>query len=170
MGLDDFKVNQETKVIDATKKVRVGFIGCGWIAGSHITALLKQPDVEIVAGCDLIPGKAEAKFAELEVPTGAKFFTDYKEMLSDDEIDAVYVASPHLCHAEQTVLALDFGKHVLCEKMIAADLDGFLAQKAACIRSGKVLLEAMRPDFDGSFDLIREALPQKDMFFPTERL
>ena len=49
MGLDDFKVNQEKKVIDATKKVRIGFIGTGWIADSHIKALLNQPDAEIVA-------------------------------------------------------------------------------------------------------------------------
>ena len=36
MGLDDFKVNQEVKEIDTSKKLRVGFIGCGWIADSHM--------------------------------------------------------------------------------------------------------------------------------------
>ena len=60
MGLDDFKVNQEVKTIDASKKLRVGIIGCGWIADAHMKSYLKQPDVEIVAGADLIPGKAKA--------------------------------------------------------------------------------------------------------------
>ena len=44
----------------ADKKLRIGFIGTGGIANSHIAAYLKQPDVEIVALADLIPGKAEA--------------------------------------------------------------------------------------------------------------
>ena len=61
-GLDAFKFNQETKNVDAAKKVRIGIIGTGWIADSHIRSYKKQPDVEIVAGCDLIPGKAAAFF------------------------------------------------------------------------------------------------------------
>ena len=47
--------------IDTDCKLRVGIIGCGWIAGSHIDCYKRMPDVEVVAGCDLIPGKA-AKF------------------------------------------------------------------------------------------------------------
>ena len=58
----DFNVGNGEAVVDASKKVRVGIIGCGWIAGAHMNALIKQPDVEIVAGCDLIPGKAAAFF------------------------------------------------------------------------------------------------------------
>ena len=61
--LDAFKENQEKGAkIDAKKKVRVGIIGTGWIADAHMQSYLRQPDVEIVAGADLIPGKAEAFF------------------------------------------------------------------------------------------------------------
>ena len=50
-NLDAFKeVHNETK-IDTSKKFRIGFIGCGWIAGNHLNALKNQPDVEIVAKC-----------------------------------------------------------------------------------------------------------------------
>ena len=60
--LDEFKeVHVENKV-DASKKLRVGIIGTGWIADAHIASYMKQPDVEIVAGADLIPGKAAAFF------------------------------------------------------------------------------------------------------------
>ena len=55
-GLDAFKENQETAVVDASKKVKIGIIGTGWIAESHISAYKKMPDVEIVAMADLIPG------------------------------------------------------------------------------------------------------------------
>ena len=63
MGLDDFKHNQEKQVIDTNRRMRVGIIGTGWIAEAHIKSYLKQPDVDIVAGADLIPGKAK-KFVE----------------------------------------------------------------------------------------------------------
>ena len=49
-----------------------------------------------------------------------KAYADYSRMLCDDGIDAVYVASPTMCHAEQAIAALTAGKDVLCEKMIAA--------------------------------------------------
>ena len=58
-GLDAFEKNQEVQVIDTSKKVRIAIIGTGWIAESHISALKKMEDVEIVALADLIPGKAE---------------------------------------------------------------------------------------------------------------
>ena len=60
--LDAFKESHEVTVVDTTKKLRVGIIGTGWIADAHIKSYLKQLDVEIVAGADLIPGKAEAFF------------------------------------------------------------------------------------------------------------
>ncbi len=88
-------------------------------------------------------GKAFAKKHNI-----GKVYTDYSTMLKDTEIDAIYIASPTMCHAEQAILALDAGMHVLCEKMIAATYPEFLLMKAARTRSGKVLIEAMRPDFD----------------------
>jgi Fe-S cluster assembly scaffold protein SufB len=51
--LDAFKENQSKTVVDASKKVRVGIIGTGWIADAHIVSYLHQPDVEIVAGCGI---------------------------------------------------------------------------------------------------------------------
>ena len=50
--LDEFKVNQNQTVIDTNRKLRIGFIGTGWIAKAHIKSYLNQPDVEIVAGAE----------------------------------------------------------------------------------------------------------------------
>jgi len=61
-NLDAFKEVQEEVVIDTSKKVRVGIIGTGWIADSHMRSFMNQPDVEIVASADLVEGKAEAFF------------------------------------------------------------------------------------------------------------
>ena len=57
----DFNVEHD-KEIDSSKKLKVGIIGTGWIADAHIQQYVQMPDVEIVAGADLVEGKAEAFF------------------------------------------------------------------------------------------------------------
>ena len=84
-GLNTFTA-QITETVDTTRKMRVGIIGCGWIAASHIKAYLAQPDVEVVAGADLIPGKAEAFFKKYGVE-GVKQFI----------LDTVFKAGPNPC-------------------------------------------------------------------------
>ncbi len=138
------------------KKLRIGAIGTNFISDKFAEAahLSKKAELVAIYSRKLDTGAAFAARHELK-----KVYADYEQMLSDSDIDAIYVASPHICHAEQAVMALESGKHVLCEKMIAADLEGFLAQRAAAERSGKVLLEAMRPDFDPALQIIKNALP-----------
>ena len=63
-SLDAFKEDQTVVEIDSSKKVRIGIIGTGWIAGAHMREYLKMPDVVITAGADLIDGKAEKFFKD----------------------------------------------------------------------------------------------------------
>lgn len=139
------------------RKIRFAIVGTNFISDRfrEAAALSEKAEVTAVYSRKFDTG---ATFAEKHGLN--KVYTDYEEMLKDENIDAVYIASPHIAHAHQAVLALDAGKNVLCEKMIAADLDGFLMQKAAAKRSGKVLLEAMRPDFDPAIEIIKSALPR----------
>ncbi|HOA85274.1 MAG TPA: Gfo/Idh/MocA family oxidoreductase, partial [Bacillota bacterium] len=88
MGKDDailnaFKEDQTVEKISADRKLRVGIIGCGWIADAHIKAYLAQPDVEIVAGADLIPGKAAAFFKKHGIERVKTDYASHKEMLDD---------------------------------------------------------------------------------------
>lgn len=154
--LNAFKESHEEKVIDASKKLRVGFIGCGWIAGSHIKSFLKQPDVEIVAGCDLIPGKAKAFFEKYGV-TGAK--TDYashKEMIADKSLhlDAVTICTYNRQHAEPAICALENGLHVLLEKPFTVTLDEAVAVMKAEKKSGKILSIGFQPRLDENMKMI----------------
>lgn len=89
-----------------------------------------------------------------------KVYTDYDAMLNGGDIDAVYVASPTLLHAEHSIKAMLNGYDVLCEKMMAHTLESFYEMKNAAIRSGRVLIEAMRPDFDPALEVIKAALPK----------
>ena len=157
-GLNTFTDQSAAPAGDASKKVRVGIIGCGWIADSHMKALLKQPDVEIVAGADLIPGKA-AKFMEKHGVENAK--TDYashKEMLDDESLalDAVSICTYNRQHAEPAIYALDKGVNVLLEKPFTVTLDEAVEVMKAEKRSGKVLSIGFQPRMDANMQQIKK--------------
>lgn len=120
-------------------------VGTNFISDKFCDAAARVKDATVVAVYSRTKDTGRA-FADKH--NIAKVYTDYAEMLCDREIDAVYVASPTMCHAEQTVAALDACKDVLCEKMISATYAEFLKMKDAAVRSGRRLIEAMRPDFD----------------------
>ncbi len=89
-----------------------------------------------------------------------KVYSDYELMLADGDIDAVYVASPTVCHFEHARAALLSGKHVLCEKKITTTARELTELIAIARERSLVLLEAMRPDFDPAYDELRRALPE----------
>ena len=136
--LDKFKeVIEEKKEIDMSKKLRVGIIGTGWIAESHVAALLQMPDVEIVSGADIIPGKAEKFFADNGVE-GVKCYPSHKELIDASEVDAVCICTYNSTHAECAIYALEHGVHVLLEKPMCVTLDEAVAIRKAEKASGKV--------------------------------
>lgn len=136
-----------------SEKIGFAIVGTNFISDRFAEAVITSDVAELTAVCSR---KFDTGSAFAEKYGIKSVYTDYAEMLLDSRVDAVYIASPNKCHAEQTVLALEGGKHVLCEKAIASDMGGFLLQKRAQEHSGKVLLEAMRPDFDPAFDIIKK--------------
>ena len=82
-------VEEEVEVRDEDK-LRIGMIGTGWIAESHIESYKRMKDVKVVAMADLIPGKAE-KFAARYGIENCKFYPDHKSMLDNEKLDAVSV-------------------------------------------------------------------------------
>jgi predicted dehydrogenase len=122
------------------KKVRIGIIGCGRIAfGKHLPALKNQADrVELVAFCDIIEERAIDAKEKYGTPE-SKVYTDYKEMLKDETIDAVHVLTPNRMHGLCTVDALNAGKHVMCEKPMAKTAADARAMLKAAKDNGKIL-------------------------------
>ena len=163
LDINNFTSNQEEEsAIRSDRKLRIGIIGTGGISGSHIGAYLNQPDVELVAGCDLIPGKAEAKFAEYEVKD-AKFFTDYKEMIDTVEMDAVSVCTYNRTHAECTIYALEHGLNVLLEKPMTVTLDEAIAIRKAEKASGKLVSVGFQPRFDANMQMIKKIVESGEL-------
>ncbi len=97
-------------------KLRIGVIGCGSIAKyRHIPEYAAHPAVEIVALCDIVAERVQAIAKEY----GADAYTDYKDLIRRDDIDAVSVCTPNYLHAPLSIEAAKAGKHVLCEKPMA---------------------------------------------------
>ena len=71
--------------------------------------------MEVVGCCDLIEERA-TEAASLYGAPGAKTYSEYRRLLEDKSIDAVYVLTPNVAHSPLTVDSLEAGKHVLCEK------------------------------------------------------
>ncbi len=99
------------------EKIRCGIIGCGVIAPLHADCLTKQDNVEITWACDLQEDRLNTLGDRFNIPNRS---TDYKELLADPELDAVHVCTDHASHSEISVAAVEAGKHVICEKAMAA--------------------------------------------------
>ncbi len=120
------------------KTFRIGLIGCGDIAEErHIPTLLQTPRAEIACVCDTCQEKVDAIQRKFQIARGC---TNYKEILSDESIDAVVVATPPWITPKITVEALESGKHVLCEKPMAVEISE--AERVAEVerRTGKKVM------------------------------
>lgn len=100
-----------------TKKLNWGILGTGWIA-HEMGEALNRVNGEIYAVCDTTLEKAEAYAKEFNV-TNAYGSAD--EMIDDENVDIVYIATPHNLHYQFLVAALKAGKHVFCEKAITVN-------------------------------------------------
>ena len=147
------EVIEEKKTSD--KKFRVGIIGTGWIAEAHIESYLQMDDVEIVAAADLIPGKAE-KFMERYGVTGVNFYPSHKEMLDNEQLDAVSVCTYNMTHAECTIYALKKGVNVLLEKPMCVTTEEAVEICRAEKESGKILSIGFQPRGDENMKMIKK--------------
>jgi len=156
--LNAFMENQEVRTVDTSRKLRVGIIGTGWIADAHIASYLRQPDVEIVAGADLVAGKAEAFFKKHGV-AGVRCYESDEAMLADQKnlrLDAVSVCTYNRQHAPCAIHALKAGVHVLLEKPFTVTTEEALEVIRAERESGKVLSIGFQPRLDENMIMVKD--------------
>lgn len=160
--LSMFKKAEEAKAVDASKKLRVGIIGTGWIAEAHIDSYKRMPDVEVVALADIIPGKAAA-FAEKYGVPHAHIYGHHTEMLAAEELDAVSVCTYNMTHAECTIDCLNKGIPVLLEKPMCVTLEEAVEIRKAELKSGKVLSIGFQPRFDPNMQMIKKIVQSGEL-------
>ncbi len=142
-------------IIDASHKLKVGIIGTGWIAEAHIESLKQMPDVDIVAAADLIPGKAEAFMKRYGVE-GVRFYPSHKEMLDAEQLDAVNICTYNATHAECAIYALQKGVNVLLEKPMCVTIEEAADIMRAEKASGKILSIGFQPRLDANMQMIKK--------------
>ncbi len=156
--LNKFESNQEQQVIDSSKKVKIGIIGTGWIAEAHILAYQQQPDVEVVALADLIPGKAQ-KFKETWKVEGARCYEGenaHLKMLEAEELDGVSVCTYNRAHAVCTIDSLKHGLPVLLEKPMCVTLEEAIEICKAEKETGKFVTVGFQPRYSTKSQQIKE--------------
>ncbi len=139
------------------KKLRIGIIGTGGIANSHVGSYLRMDDVEVVAGADIIPGKARA-FLDRHGLTDAKAFEDTQTMLDTMNLDAVSVCTYNTAHAVCAIAAMKAGCHVLLEKPMTVTLADALNIRRTEKETGRILTVGFQPRYDGRMQKIKEVI------------
>jgi myo-inositol 2-dehydrogenase / D-chiro-inositol 1-dehydrogenase len=114
--------------------IRMGVIGAGWIARDHRRVLDSVAEAELVAVCDLDGDRA----GELAAGTGARVYTDWRDLLDREDLGALLICTPPRSHAEPAIAALNAGLPVYLEKPIARTPQDAAPIVAAAEQSGAV--------------------------------
>jgi predicted dehydrogenase len=114
--------------------IRVGVVGAGWIAREHRRVLDSVAEAELVAVCDLDQERA----GELAAGTGARVYTDWRDLLDREDLGALLVCTPPRSHRQPAVAALSAGLPVYLEKPIARTPQDAVPIVAAAERTGTV--------------------------------
>jgi myo-inositol 2-dehydrogenase/D-chiro-inositol 1-dehydrogenase len=145
-----------TKTLDSA---RIGLVGAGRIAQVHAAAYQRIARGEIVAVTDPVTAAAERMSAE----HGYELKSSFEDILADDSIDAVLLATPNFLHAEQTIQALEAGKHVFCQKPISLTLEDADRVVAASKASDRILQFGFMLRFTPPIPQLQERLAKSEL-------
>ncbi len=120
--------------------IKWGILGTGRIAHTFATALQVVTNSELTAVGSRKMEKATQFASEFQIP---KAYGSYEELISDPEVDVVYIATPHNLHEANTLLALDHHKHVLCEKPMGVNLQESMRMIEKAKAENRFLMEAL---------------------------
>ena len=135
--------------------MKIGVLGTGRIANGVTWALTQMPEIQCYACASRTPGKGEA-FAEKY--GFQKLYHSYEEMLSDPEVELVYIATPHSFHYAHMKLCLDYGKHVICEKAFTMNASQAKEIAAMAKEKGLYVAEAIWTRYMPSRKMIDEII------------
>lgn len=137
------------------KKIRFGVVGTNNITDWVIAGGRQDERFELTAVCSRTQERAEEFAAKHGIP---HIFTSLEEMASSPLIDAVYIATPNYVHAEQSILCMNHGKHVLCEKPFASNAKEVRLMIEAAKKNKVTLMEAMISTLNPNFAIAKERM------------
>jgi predicted dehydrogenase len=136
---------------------KIGMIGAGGISEAHLEAIREEPRAEVVAIADVYREMAEFRAKRHNIP---HVFTDYKNMLEQADLDAVIICVPNYLHAEAAKDALAAGKHILCEKPMAMNVQEAEEMIEAAKRADKILMVGQNNRFRSDSRYVKRLLDE----------
>lgn len=137
------------------KKIRFGVVGTNNITDRVIAGGREDARFELAAVCSRTRERAEEFAAKHNIP---HIFTSLEEMAASQSVDAIYIATPNYVHAAQSILCMNHGKHVLCEKPLASNAREAAEMIAAARKNNVLLMEAMISTLNPNFAIVREEM------------
>ncbi len=138
------------------KKLRIGIIGAGRIGKLHATNLMRSvPMAELAAVSDVYEPAAKELAEKLNIPA---YYSDYRKILEDETIDAVFICSSTDTHSPISIEAAKAGKHIFCEKPIDHDLDRIAEVLDAVKAAGVKYQVGFNRRFDRNFRHVHEVV------------
>ena len=136
--------------------LNVGIVGLGWVAGAHMETFKSIEGASVTAVCS----RRRHDPADLERTYGLplKVYTDFAEMLADDDIHVVDICTPHPFHPEQAIAAAKAGKHLIIEKPVALSFEDARRMKAAIDEARVKTCVCFELRFSAHFSMIRAVL------------
>ncbi len=134
--------------------LKVALVGVGGISGAHIPAWNNMEDAELVALCDIRPQQME-RYPE------QRHYTDFDELLENEQIDILDICLPTYLHADFAVKALNKGIHVLCEKPISLNAEDVQRVYRAAAENGVWFMVAQVLRFWPEYEVLKALYDQK---------
>ncbi|TZF83651.1 Gfo/Idh/MocA family oxidoreductase [Pedobacter sp. BS3] len=144
--------------ISANDIINLGIIGTGNRGGGTARLIKALPGIRIMACCDIIPGNLQRGMQH--AATGAKAYTDYRELIEDKNIDAVFIATPLYLHAPMALDAIRKGKHVYLEKTMSYNIPQTLDLVQAVKKSGLAFQVGHQYRYYALYHRIKEIISQ----------
>ncbi|MBC2579525.1 Gfo/Idh/MocA family protein [Clostridium sp. DJ247] len=141
------------------KVFKVAIIGCGNIFPMHAQSVKALENTKIVAVCDVKEDRAKAKGEQYD----CSFYTDYKEMLSKEDIDVVHICLPHYLHAEVAIYAATLGKNILTEKPMSIKLEDAEAMIQTAKKNNVTLGVIFQNRYNPGSQLIKKTLESGEL-------
>ena len=142
------------------KKLKVGLIGCGWYGMVITKAALKVGGVEITGICDVDTEHLENSASEIEELQGKKpkTYKDYRDLINQKSLDAVFIATPPHWHALQFIAACEKGLDIYCEKPLAYDVNEGLAMVKSAADAGNIVQVGFQRRQSEAFKKVKELI------------
>lgn len=139
-------------------RLRIGFIGLGMAGSGMVRSMAEHPDVSITAAADHHAGPREAFARDFEAET----YADAEALCESDNVDFVYVATPHQFHRDHVIMAAERGKHVIVEKPLALTLEDCDAIIEAVDRTGVKVIVGHTHSYDPAIRVMRQMIAGGD--------